>query len=139
MLLSSVFSLGSLFSPHPFPSAGPFFEGWYTRVVDGSDSFGVIFGEVLPKAGDADKFPTEYLSIMWARNGSTMSTVECVPKLVKVNNPAQAPDFLTPPAFTWSTASDGAASVTGNRTYINFRCRGIQSSSTSSQILHHMQ
>ena len=33
LLLGALLVAGSLYDPHVFPSKGPFFEGWYTRII----------------------------------------------------------------------------------------------------------
>ena len=49
------YTLQSQYDPHVYPDIGPFFEGWYTRCtdVDTGQSFGVLFGEVLPLKNDS--------------------------------------------------------------------------------------
>ena len=39
------------YDPHVIPTKGPYFEGWYTRIVDFDHdiSFGALFGMVLPQ------------------------------------------------------------------------------------------
>ena len=41
---------GNQYDPHLYPSNGPFFEGWYVRLVDKAQkvSLGFLFGRVLP-------------------------------------------------------------------------------------------
>ena len=41
---------GNQYDPHLYPSNGPFFEGWYLRLVDKAKkiSLGFLFGRVLP-------------------------------------------------------------------------------------------
>ncbi|KAK7483725.1 hypothetical protein BaRGS_00025046 [Batillaria attramentaria] len=41
---------GNQFDPHLYPKTGPFFEGWYLRIIDDAQelSLGLLFGRVLP-------------------------------------------------------------------------------------------
>ncbi|XP_005107479.1 uncharacterized protein LOC101859266 [Aplysia californica] len=41
---------GNQMDPHVYPDQGPFFEGWYMRIIDAGNerSFGWLFGRVLP-------------------------------------------------------------------------------------------
>ena len=49
-----VIIFASQYDPHLYPARGPFFEGWYARMtdLDHTMSFGVLFGEVLPKTNN---------------------------------------------------------------------------------------
>ncbi len=42
---------GNLYDPHVTPKEGPYFEGWYWRLVDHSKehSFGLLYGYVVPE------------------------------------------------------------------------------------------
>lgn len=46
--------LGNQYDPHLYPARGPFFEGWYVRLIDETKSLsiGFLFGRVLPKLSD---------------------------------------------------------------------------------------
>ncbi|GFR94925.1 LOW QUALITY PROTEIN: hypothetical protein ElyMa_002679500 [Elysia marginata] len=45
---------GNNMDPHVFPSHGPFFEGWYMRVIDShrNASYGFLFALILPARGE---------------------------------------------------------------------------------------
>ena len=57
---------GSLYNPHLFPKAGPFFEGWYLRITnyDTDDSIGLLFGQVLPESASKTTGPLVLASIL---------------------------------------------------------------------------
>src|SRR4051794_40835645 len=77
-LLTSLFILSlvcshnvtaTLQNPHPFPSKGPWFEGWYTRFVDFSNgrSFAVINALML----NNEQSNVGYLAILHADNDTS--------------------------------------------------------------------
>ena len=134
MLLSLLASTsGSLYSPHPYPSQPPFFEGWYTRIIAESKSFGVIFGHVFAgSAGDSGKgpLPTTYVALLRAANvGEPMEVHNCYPNGRNVTIGGQPvnspPDVQGPPAFEWRSSA-GAFIVTAEETSIDITCDGVR-------------
>ena len=130
MLALLAASRASLFDPHPFPPKGPFFEGWYTRIIDGDDSFGIIFGRVLPQLLGTP-LASSYLSILRAgKHGGSMDAADCTASSARVTidgKPASTrPNFLSPPSFTWNASGSGSGSgiytVTPESTVIDVQC-----------------
>ena len=132
-------TLSSLYAPHPFPRAGPFFEGWYTRVVEqGGQSFGVIIGHVLKAGRDAEAaintssnaLPLTYVSLMRSvgSGDEPMEAHNCYPDAPVVTVDGKTvttkPDIQSPPRFRWESSA-GAFDVTPNSTLIDFVCGDI--------------
>ena len=125
----------SLYDPHPYPARGLFFEGWYTRLVDGSRSFGVIFGRILSAADESatQQLPANYMSIMRSRgDGALMDAADCTPDEYRVTidgrTPVHEPDVSSPPRFAWNatgTSGRGTFVVDASSTVINIHCHNI--------------
>jgi len=96
----------TLQDPHPFPSQGPWFEGWYTRLVDTTNghSFAIINALML----DQSQNNNGYLAIMHATNNTSkpMEVFESFPQFPNItdcqSNPvSKDPDLFSPPCFKW--------------------------------------
>lgn len=73
--LSSLYILqvvANQFSPHLFPQAGPYFEGWYMRLLDvqSGRSIGLLFGHVLPDTTNLT-VPVVAVSILYSEGCTT--------------------------------------------------------------------
>ena len=110
----------NLYDPHVFPSKGPFFEGWYIRIVDTDRelSFGVICGLVKPQ-DPKSKLPVGYVGLLYSagETDSKLVHIDTYPSQESIfitvqNQPVKHdPDYLSPPDFAW-IAADGALNMT---------------------------
>ena len=130
---------GSLFDPHIIPKVGPFFEGWYNRITDltSGDSFGVLFGHVVPKNGTNSSDPLALGSILYRSCvNSTCVLTSCDSAFditsvsVSVNgHPIEVnPDMESPSNFLWTANSSTSSLVfaqIGNATLIHFKCNEV--------------
>ena len=129
------YTLQSQYDPHVYPDIGPFFEGWYTRItdIDTGQSFGVLFGEVLPLKNDSS-IPTTYIGLIRSDGDNPMIAVEAFPIpadiCVKVGENGlkvtENPKLKGSPDFEWSVQKFGYYRVTKNKTYFDFTVDGIR-------------
>lgn len=107
-------------NPHPFPSKGPWFEGWYTRLVDSTNgrSFALINALMLNNRQET----IGYLAIMHAANNSSqpMEVFESFPETPNITDCyfqpiSSEPDRKSPPCFRWA-AGGCNNSYKGSRT-----------------------
>jgi hypothetical protein len=129
-MLSAVLSacVGSLYDPHPYPAAGPFFEGWYTRIVSDQEStFGFLFGRVLPAATNLE--PPIVVSLLRGGSKGSVDAVNCFPasSIVTVKGKAvsHAPDFRSASEFEWRSSA-GSIIVDAHMTAVNLSCGSVQ-------------
>ncbi|XP_048734495.2 uncharacterized protein LOC125650334 isoform X2 [Ostrea edulis] len=106
--------LGNKYDPHLFPSRGPFFEGWYIRLVDSynGNSLGLLFGQVLPSQSNSfQKYPPALCSILvraCSVTGCKLVSYDAAfnssDVIVRVRGEPvhQNPDDISPANFTWS-------------------------------------
>ncbi|XP_071094196.1 uncharacterized protein [Haliotis cracherodii] len=121
------------FSPHLFPQAGPYFEGWYMRLLDvqSGRSIGLLFGHVLPETTNLT-VPVVAVSILYSEGCTTC-------KLMSYNgffNRSQMnitvhgfpvsknPDDISPAVFEWTTGQNITFNVQENRTHFSFQTEG---------------
>ncbi|KAL4224032.1 hypothetical protein ACF0H5_017489 [Mactra antiquata] len=110
-------SLGSLYDPHLFPQKGPFFEGWYMRIIDydSNQSYGLLFGSVLPTDSHNVSGPLVLASILMRRceqqGGCKLMSVNGEFSPINLNITARGkqvtknPDTRSPPDFKWMVNS----------------------------------
>ena len=124
----------NLYDPHEFPDTGPFVEGWYARIIDdlSSNSFGLLFGKVLPRNSSKDKpdeskYPPIMLNFIHSRgDNDSMESFAVFPALhdieitVKGKPVSHDPDFKSPSDFEWNIKPYGYFKVVQNRTIFNF-------------------
>ena len=131
-VLFPVWVLANQFDPHVYPKNGPFFEGWYMRIVDFEkrNSFGILFGHVLPKPVGQTVEPKVLASLLLRTNCSSQNVcalnstnVTCDVKNLNVtvkNGPVVAnPDDKSPSFFSWKPPF-GFFMQHGNRTSFQF-------------------
>lgn len=128
----------SLYDPHLFPEQGPFFEGWYMRVTDfdSRDSFGLLFGSVLPDTGrNILSDPLVVSSFLYRRCNGEENVCELTSVDGKVNlgdlritvggeNVTSDPDQTSPANFIWQVNTKehgGSFQQIGDKTEFNFR------------------
>ncbi|XP_053375726.1 uncharacterized protein LOC128545959 [Mercenaria mercenaria] len=127
----------SLYDPHMFPDKGPFFEGWYMRVSDlySRDSFGLLFGSVLPSSSGNITAPLVVASVLLRSCDKTIDTCKLVSSdgkftlndlnITVKGQPVQSdPDKTAPPDFKWqvnSGSQGGYFEQKGGITTFNFR------------------
>lgn len=114
-IIANKTTFASLYNPHLFPEDGPFFEGWYMRGSDlnSGDSFGLLFGSVLPFSKENISGPLVLASVL-LRTCDEKSRDIC--KLVSVDGKfavkdlnitvnghpvRENPDKSTEPDFKW--------------------------------------
>lgn len=111
LLISCSCANGNQYDPHIMPETGPFFEGWYLRLIDPSQnrSFGVLFGAVTPASQSAAANLT-FIGLLRSFNqGQRLEDYNAFPNpsdvivtvkdgLPVVNNP----DRESPANFNWS-------------------------------------
>ncbi|XP_072046750.1 uncharacterized protein [Amphiura filiformis] len=126
------------YDPHVYPSKGPFFEGWYARIIDteNSRSFGVLFGRVLPASptSSTSSLSTTYLSFVRSKGvNQSMEVIDIFPDeeniSVTVRGGSQItgdPDDPSPPYFEWVARPYGYFNVTPNGTVFDFEAQGIR-------------
>lgn len=121
------------FDPHVYPDVGPFFEGWYMRLIDFStnNSYGLLFGHVLSIQSTNSSSPKVLASLLHRNhcieNNNTCklysSNVVCRSKDLNVtvrDAPViKNPDDKSPPHFTWQTPF-GLFTQTNNITTFHF-------------------
>lgn len=127
---------GSLYDPHLFPEAGPFFEGWYMRIsdFDTGDSIGLLFGSVLPSSPKNISGPLVVASILLRKCDENnlcklISTngkfkIEDFNVFVRGQTVTEDPDMSSPANFTWKVDSKnngGHFEQNGNTTAFIFR------------------
>ncbi|RUS75128.1 hypothetical protein EGW08_017112 [Elysia chlorotica] len=136
-ILSMHQTAGNNMDPHVYPPYGPFFEGWYLRVIDTNvnASFGFLFGLVLPAAGENITTEMKSRSLIFPVPSEDIPLL-CVSILVnaadaqKLGSPTgcfdpsdysvlkdgkpveQDPDDKTPPEFEVRLASNLSYTVT---------------------------
>ncbi|KAL0477203.1 SDX1 [Acrasis kona] len=122
------YSYCSEYDPHVFKKAGPWFEGWYTRITDHANerSLAVINAMFLNK----NTSTSGYLALMFHDNrGEAMEVWEAFPSELDVSlcddrEVTKNPDLKTPPCFRWnakgSTECEGSMIQTGPRSDYNF-------------------
>lgn len=111
-------SICNQYDPHLIPKSGPFFEGWYVRILPckSNDSFGFLFGNVLPASSPNISNPLVLGSILLkskcSHGNCVLSSHDAVFKLsdlnitVKDGRPVSFnPDDETPPYFQWRANS----------------------------------
>ena len=116
------FVFANNYDPHLFPARGPFFEGWYLRVVDSDNgnSIGLLFGEVLPLSPrDREHYPPALCSVLVRKCSTTgcklvshdahFNTSD-VKVRVKGRPVHENPDRSAAVNFTW-TATNNTSSV----------------------------
>lgn len=129
----------SLYDPHlfPRPDKGPFFEGWYMRVTDqfSRDSFGLLFGSVLPSSSRNISGPLVVASILLRRCDVTSDTCKLISIdgkfttndldiTVNGQDVTTNPDKGSPPNFKWQVNNGthgGFFEQNGGKTTFNFR------------------
>ncbi|XP_052798495.1 uncharacterized protein LOC128230345 [Mya arenaria] len=132
---------GSLYDPHPFPSEGPFFEGWYTRILnlDSRESLGLLFGSVLPDAKRNATGPLVVASFLFRKCNadSGVCVLRSVDGKFDVKNlritakdqpVVDNPNVKSPSNFRWEVNNGdigGYFQQTGNKTEINFKLSNI--------------
>jgi len=118
-------ALCNQYDPHVMPVKGPFFEGWYMRLIDHSKdlSLGVLFGSVVPE----DKSKASKLNFVGLLRSTSDDGLlkdynafpEEVSVTVKDGRPVvENPDRASPVDFTWSY-SGGFIRVTEEETLVN--------------------
>ncbi|XP_063448575.1 uncharacterized protein LOC134728095 [Mytilus trossulus] len=126
-------SISNQFDPHVYPAVGPFFEGWYMRLIDFStnNSYGLLFGHVLSAPSTNSSSPKVLASLLHRNHciehNNTCklysTNVVCHAKDVNVtvrNGPViKNPDDKSPPHFTWQTPF-GLFTQTNNITTFRF-------------------
>ena len=131
--------LGSLYDPHVIPTQGPFFEGWYLRILDleRQDSLGLLFGNVLPANSSND--PLVVMSLLQRKCDSDRNN--CVLKSLdgkynsnelKINvngHPVSAdPDLRSPANFRWEVNGahgGGFFQQKGNKTTFSLKLADV--------------
>ncbi|XP_061197047.1 uncharacterized protein LOC133205288 [Saccostrea echinata] len=113
ILLRVTLISGNRFDPHVFPQRGPFFEGWYIRLIDSDNgnSIGLLFGQVLP---DVSKSVNNYPPVLCSILVRSCSVTGCklfshdatfnssdVKVRVKGKPVDKNPDISSPANFTW--------------------------------------
>ena len=120
------------YGPHLFPSQGPFFEGWYIRIIDFSSnqSFGLLFGKVLPENAEELK----NLAVVGAlidTNGHLKSYDEVLnPEDVSITihgeEVKEDPGYMSPPDFEWVVPSRVSIKIRENRSTFRVRVAEIE-------------
>ncbi|XP_054766754.2 uncharacterized protein LOC129273769 isoform X1 [Lytechinus pictus] len=132
-------SNASHYDPHLYPSTGPFFEGWYTRLTDTDNnrSFGVLFGRVLPRINQStsagDSAPLTYIGLLRSNGESPMVVVEAYPDeddievTIHGGKPVTGknPSLQTPSYFEYVARPFGFFNVTPDSTVFNFTIEGV--------------
>ncbi|XP_046556285.1 tocopherol cyclase, chloroplastic-like [Haliotis rubra] len=119
------------FSPHLFPPTGPYFEGWYMRLLDvqSGQSIGLLFGHVLPNTRTDLTTPLVAASILYSGGCSTCKLMSYngffnrSQMSITVNGSpvTKDPDDISPAVFEWSTGKNISFNVKENRTQFNFQ------------------
>ncbi|GFO36639.1 hypothetical protein PoB_006314400 [Plakobranchus ocellatus] len=126
--------------PHVYPSVGPFFEGWYLRVIDAQQntSFGFLFGLVLPAATENSTHKMHYSSPTTKENPLVCASLLLNPpstdklgsptacfdpsdySVLKDGKPVtQDPDDETPPNFEVKISNNLSYIVTPNGSHFS--------------------
>lgn len=120
VVLNLLFRLsnGNQYDPHLIPKSGPFFEGWYVRILPckSDSSFGFLFGNVLPSSSFNISNPLVLGSVLLKSKCTqgicVLSSHDAVFKLTDLNitvkdgRPVSVnPDDRTPPNFQWKANS----------------------------------
>ncbi|XP_022093235.1 uncharacterized protein LOC110980656 [Acanthaster planci] len=126
------FGIANQYDPHVYPSIGPFIEGWYARLTDTStpQSFGVLFGRVLPKptAERKKSIPLTYVAIVCSAGDQAPFVVaEAFPDPDHISVTVDGgmpvtenPDNRSPANFRWAADPYGSFNVTAESTVFNF-------------------
>lgn len=121
------------YDPHVFPEKGPFFEGWYMRTVDTSQShsFAVLFGTVLPQANSSNA-KLAYIGLLKGEPGKQLQSYPAFPPVQSINITVNGgepvtknPDKTSPPWFTLSTEHNGFITVKEDTCHINITVNSI--------------
>lgn len=131
-ILSALFVLltsCSPFDPHvaPVHSPKPFFEGWYTRVVDpvANVSVAIIVGSFQPIQGAS--FTQNWLALLLEFN-QTITTVQAFAKEVAIqldgHNVTHQPNPKVPANFLYRLPEFGFLSVRNNAAQLSFEFPG---------------
>jgi hypothetical protein len=134
-LLLVLSASGSIYDPH-VPSAGSFFEGWYTRIAtaDGNSSFAVMFGMTHAKDSVSNRAPRAMITITYQDNNNPAASMQAFsefpdPFSVAITRNGSAiihnPDYKSSPNFRWDAGELGYHETIGHCTVMNFTVGGI--------------
>lgn len=107
----------SPFDPHPLPGHGPWFEGWFTRIVDPAKNISVVVIAGSYEPQNASVLTTTWVGAIVSRPDGTVTTEQVFPgqesvRITKAGQPVVKPPAHGEPAeFEW-TSSIGSIAVT---------------------------
>jgi hypothetical protein len=133
-LLLALGTSGSIYDPH-VPSAGSFFEGWYTRIAtaDGESSFAVLFGMTHATDSVSNTPPRAMITITYQDNNGPAASMLAfsefpAPPSVSITRNGSPitrnPDYKSPPNFRWDAGELGYHETIGDSTVMNFTVGG---------------
>lgn len=100
---------GSPFDPHPLPWRGPWFEGWFTRIVDpaAGRSIAVIFGSYEPHKL-AGHFSQAWVAVLVSDANGSMHTEQSFPdpasvRITRRGEPVTRQPSDSPAEFEWTS------------------------------------
>jgi len=132
-------ALANQYDPHLYPNVGPYFEGWYIRMMDHDtgESYAALFGQVLPE--DASKAVNNTLVTILRTDGpdGQLQSFDAFPEdssvkvTVKGDQPVTAdPEIFSPPHFEWRADPFGFTQVLPDHALINFTIGDVSLTAT---------
>eukprot|EP01097_Dermamoeba_algensis_P001696 TRINITY_DN1638_c0_g1_i2.p1 TRINITY_DN1638_c0_g1~~TRINITY_DN1638_c0_g1_i2.p1 ORF type:complete len:386 (-),score=66.37 TRINITY_DN1638_c0_g1_i2:77-1234(-) len=110
----------SEYDPHIFPTHGPWFEGWYTRIIDIQNhrSVAVINAQFISTKG----VPSGYAMVAYATNDSALQVQEAFPVFETTDcsgaSITKNPQLSSPPCFLTRSHNSQDCAVVMNTTAI---------------------